>query len=69
MSEVTDGKAAGARGCREVVSGVGEEDGEEGFEAVRLSASIFYTGVLSVLVYSSSSINCGTPAFGGFSVA
>lgn len=28
MPEVEDGKAAGARGCGEVVSGVGEEGGE-----------------------------------------
>ena len=34
MSEVTDGKAAGACGCGEVVSGVGEEGGEGGFTKV-----------------------------------
>lgn len=31
MPEVEDGKAAGACGCGEVVSQVGEEDGEDGF--------------------------------------
>ena len=31
MPEVAYGKAAGACGCGEVVSEVGEEDGEEGF--------------------------------------
>ena len=31
MSEVTDGKAAGAWGGSEMVSGMGEEGGERGF--------------------------------------
>ena len=42
MPEVTDGKAAGACGCGEVVSGVGEEGGEGGFMAMNLPGHYVY---------------------------
>ena len=42
MSEVTDGEAAGACGCGEVVPQVGEEDGERGFMELNLPGYYVY---------------------------
>ena len=42
MSEVADGKAEGACGCGDVVSGVGEENAEMGFMEMNLSGHYVY---------------------------